>query len=1373
MFENYEATIKNIQPKLNLLSLNISSGNASGDTSLSKYAESYFIPILNTLIEGSPFEVMDVVNATTIDLKNDSASVQIQVSSENSINNKITKTLKKPFVASSKIKKPRLIFLFIAAQHTQVKKEETKNKLNQRAASKGYDFQFERDVIELSEFSILLVKIYEQKKDGFKKIEINDLEYIEQYLEGTTGLEKYLYRRQKKAFREGIFDASASEISGRERDLEELSNFYNQEEKKVFILAAEPGMGKTSLCYKFFEENNLDPFFFNESSATVIKELENNELFNQRKTLFFIDDLQNDVRKESFMDTLSRLANAKNNKAKFIITLRSENLLPKDSNLIGEGHYARFRRELVSEYQLGRLSDDTVRNIISGEINDSLDKDSYVSSTVKKIEGVPILLKHFIKCLREGKDLNTLTLDSQESHLVALVKGYIREIKETWRKESSELKDETLDQIVFLAALQNEIDVSELDSLFSKISQKAINSILQRFFIFVQKVFSPKISQKTINLVPRLVQRMADSSILFERRGEKRYRISPELFRDAILVYYFTENLDHIESFFLNLLNDAGRSNGNDQEHLKSILGRLAKLNNENLNSYKIGENTLSEIINKLKDEVFFKKKISNAGELYSLESKLKILSSIAYRDPVFVLDTLKQLYFEQFSNNEFFLNTIKNDFNSLKDLQETIKEQFQIIILNACDRISLDNSYELLMKYFKLFNNNLSFMEEAFRYLHYDFNEYGYYREKPLLRQKYFLDKLEKKLKELDSSKDQDNDFSFIYSGLQVLLGLECKPYSYYDSDRAYWYNHLWVYPSRDLTEIRTRATTGTQTLLRKIAIDEKKKIVIYKFLLHEFWFIKTHSRKENSPLDRVSELNQLFDFFLNELREFPSIELKAAILNTFRLYKDDEIKKEFFDKKSKLVSLAKDTKDNQEKLALFCSNEYLILDSDLDNQIKELIDSFPDIYKFIDTLIQAIEYCETKESYLSNGVIERITNYLQNRYTDQAKEIYDYIYANYNSHKYRFIDILVPFFSDEDFFYSLIEKLWNPDDIQSHGYLSWMLLHGRGSEIFKKEDLNYFQIMLSKKNRTALTRMSFSIYKYFDLSFPKTRKLIEKIWKLAEKDPSYSDLKQHILSFLFKDKNLNKKFKNKLKLFIEKFFMSRINPFDEDSWSLLNFIENYYGFEELLSLTIKIIKQNPKARAVFQSYENKNKSEEESVKHYIKVLDFYLSQNIQNINNRYSYHNLLGFFSPYEISSFYEQQVSNVLLSELNNYFDLIKGEDINKAKELLSFLTSRFYVDEKLCDFLVKAAIHIEKNLSEENLSAELTLIFNEEFLKNRGLTRRRLPQEEVYPADLEKRKVLENIINKYQPKLTDSRVLDFLKTALRNVGYDLEK
>lgn len=106
MFENYEATIKNIQPKLNLLSLNISSGNASGDTSLSKYAESYFIPILNTLIEGSPFEVMDVVNATTIDLKNDSASVQIQVSSENSINNKITKTLKKPFVASSKIKKP-------------------------------------------------------------------------------------------------------------------------------------------------------------------------------------------------------------------------------------------------------------------------------------------------------------------------------------------------------------------------------------------------------------------------------------------------------------------------------------------------------------------------------------------------------------------------------------------------------------------------------------------------------------------------------------------------------------------------------------------------------------------------------------------------------------------------------------------------------------------------------------------------------------------------------------------------------------------------------------------------------------------------------------------------------------------------------------------------------------------------------------------------------------------------------------------------------------------------------------------------------------------------------------------------------------------
>ncbi len=1348
MLEKYEATINNIQRHLTSLTLAVTAETSSGSTSLSKYAESYFKPILNILIEGSPFQVMKVVNATTIDLKNDSASVQIQISSENGINGKIKKTLEKPFTRSSTVKKPRLIFLFIAAQHTQPQKS-TKATLNKKATLKGYDFQFERDVIELSKFSTLLKKLYcyeeekSEKKDGFKKIEINDLEYIEQYLEGTTGLEKYLYRRQKKAFREGIFDASASEVSGRERDLEELSNFYNQEEKKVFILAAEPGMGKTSLCYKFFEENNLDPFFFNESSATVIKELENNELFNQRKTLFFIDDLQNDVRKESFMDTLSRLANAKNNKAKFIITLRSENLLPKDSNLIGEGHYARFRRELVSEYQLGRLSDDTVRSIISGEINDSLDKDSYVSSTVKKIEGVPILLKHFIKCLRDGKDLNTLTLDSQGSHLVALVKGYICEIKETWRKESSELKDETLDQIIFLTALQNEIDISELDPLF------------------------PRVSRESQGLLPKLITKAAQSHLLFQQINEVRYRIKPELFSDAILVDYFTEASYSITSFFLDLL-----ERDDNKKRLELIFDRLLKLKGEKLDFYKIGENTLSEIINKLKDEVFFKKKINSQEELYSIQLKLRILSSIAYRDPKFVLNTLEQLYSEQFSNNDFFLNTIKSNFNSLKDLQETIKEQFQIIMLNACDLISLDNSYELLMKYFKLFNNNLSFMEEAFRYLHYDFNEYGYYREKPLLRQRYFLDKLEKKLKELDIS--QDDDFSFIYSGLEVLLSSECKPYSYYESDRAYWCNRLWVYPSDDLIIIREDAFRMMQKLIKQIGINEQKKIKIYKFLLHEFWFIKIHSRKEDSPLDRVSELNQLFDFFINELKEFPSIELKAAILNTFRLYKDDEIKKEFSDKKYELVSLAQGTKDNQEKLALFCSNEYLILDSDLDNQIKELIDSFPDIYKFIDTLIQVLEDFKTKEwcYSFSNAVLERITSYIGNTLTNQAEAIYDYIFKEYNSYKYKFIDLLRPFFNKEDFFYSLMEKLWNPDDIQSHGYLSWMLMHGRDPKIFQEQekDLEYFQIMLKQRNRNALDRISFSIYKYFNVSFAKTRNLIEEAWKLAEQEPPHSHVKNNILSFLFEDKNLNEKFKNELKLFIDEFFTNRINPFDEDSIPLLNFIENYYGFEELLNFIRKILKQDSKTRIVYQSYKNESKSEEESAKRYIRVLDFYFSQNNKE---RYRYNYLLDYFSPYEISSFYEQQVSNVLLSEFNNYFDRIKGEDINKAKELLSFLTSRFYVDEKLCDFLVKAAIHIEKKLSEENLSAELTLIFNEEFLKNRGLTRRRLPQEEVYPADLEKRKVLENIINKYQPELTDSRVLDFLKTALRNVGYDLEK
>ena len=1341
--EEYTRIVGDIEKELNKLSLNITSGNDSGDTSLSKYAESYLIPILNILIEGSPFLVVKVVNNSTIDLKNGFASVQIQVSSEKRINTKIGNTLKRKIHPSSETSSPRLIFLFIGNNHTNPQIT-SKTKLEGTASKKGYDFQFERDVIELSKFSSLLKTLYEQKRDGFNKISLDNLNYIQKYLKGHTGLEEYLYSRQKETFREGVFEASASEVFGREKDLDKLRDFTDQKEKKVFILAAEPGMGKTSLCYKFFEENNLDPFFFKRASATKIKELENNELFNQRETLFFIDDLQNNITNEDFMETLSKLANAKNNKAKFIITLRSKNLLPKDSQLIGEGSYARFRQELVSEYQLNRLSDDIVREIISGEITVSpLDKDFYISSIVEKVAGTPVLLKHFINCLRQDKDINTLTLDGQENHLVFLVKNYISQIKKTWREAGSKLNDQTLDQIIFLAALQNEIDASELDSLF------------------------PEVSEKSPKLLPHLITKAAESHLLFEQRGEKRYRISPELFSDAILVYYFTEDSYDIKSFFLSLLNDTGRSNGNDQKRLESIFKRLLKLKGEKLDSYKIGENTLPEIINKLKEEVFFKKKINSPEQLYSIQSKLKILSSIAYRDPDFVLGTLKQLYDKQFHENEFFLKTINNASNSLKDLLEIIKEQFQIIMLNTQSIISLDDIYELLIKYFKLFNYDLSFMEEAFRYLHYDFNEYYYYREKPLLRQKYFLDKIEKKLEELDGFKDKDNDFSFIYSGLQVLLGLECKPYSYYDSERVFWYNHLWVYPSKDLIEIRTRAITGMQTLLREVSL-EKKKIKIYKFLLHEFWFIKTHSRKESSPLDRVPELNKLFDFFINELKEFPSIELKAAILNTFRLYKDDEIKKEFFDKKSKLVSLAKDTKDNQEKLALFCSNEYLILDSDLDNQIKELIDSFPDIYKFIDTLIQAIEYCETKESYLSNGVIERITNYLQNRYTDQAKEIYDYIYTNYNSHKYRFIDILVPFFSDEHFFYSLIEKLWNPDDIQSHGYLSWMLLHGRASEIFKEEDLNYFQIMLSKKNGTALTRMSFSIYKYFNVSFTKTRKLIEKIWKLAEEDPFHSDLKQHILNSLFRDKNVNGKFKDKLKLFIEEFFMSRINPFDEDSWSLLNFIENYYGFEELLSLTIKIIKQNPKTRAVFQSYENKNKSEEESVKHYIKVLDFYFSQNINDVD---LYDNLLDFFFPYEISSFCEQQVSNVLLSELNNYFDRIKGEDINKAKELLSFLTSRFYVDEKLCDFLVRASIYIEKNLSVENLSTELESIFNERFLNNRGLTRRKLAPEEVYPADLEKRKTLENIINKYQSENADSRVLDFLRKALNNVNYDL--
>jgi hypothetical protein len=116
----------------------------------------------------------------------------------------------------------------------------------------------------------------------------------------------------------------------------------------------------------------------------------------------------------------------------------------------------------------------------------------------------------------------------------------------------------------------------------------------------------PEVSKQSPGLLPKLITKAAKSHLLFQQINEVRYRIKPELFSDAILVDYFTEARYSITSFFLGLL---GRDD--NKKRLKLFFDRLLKLKGEKLDFHKIDENTLSEIINKLKDEVFFKKKLA------------------------------------------------------------------------------------------------------------------------------------------------------------------------------------------------------------------------------------------------------------------------------------------------------------------------------------------------------------------------------------------------------------------------------------------------------------------------------------------------------------------------------------------------------------------------------------------------------------------------------------------------------------------------------------------------------------------------------------------------------------------------------------------
>ena len=746
----------------------------------------------------------------------------------------------------------------------------------------------------------------------------------------------------------------------------------------------------------------------------------------------------------------------------------------------------------------------------------------------------------------------------------------------------------------------------------------------------------------------------------------------------------------------------------------------------------------------------FKSKDLNSRKSIADLENNLETLKTFTYKKPRLCFLAIRYLLQSQAQNPEFWQKeeTFALYSKSFKSVHDNIEVILSIATLNTHDISELDEIYDLLLFYKSKKLDNIIF-SKIFRYRVYDFYEYRYNPPSPCERQTYLVKKLKKIIEKGDLEKE---NLDHILSCCKTLLTLEFEAESYFDKyTHSFTYGRAYVIPNKTTKSIREDTLSILCQVYMKIRYTKDSELYFQEILRPLFFTAETKRNEYIYPQEQ--EVIIISEFLRTILDQKPNIFERSSILKQLKLFERKEIKDEYKDLIRELLSLSENVSTSKEKLELLFLDDYFSLKNNIDRVIKEIIEGYTEENLFFNDIIE-IKINLSDRDYTN---FSEIINHLSISNPELSRRMLQYIIEHYPDQSCSFAPLIRGNYSDDEYFYETLNRIWNLDYECAKAAVIWMLTHGRNQniELYRDDDLKYIEYVIENKILSAIGHTPFTLAKYILINPERTINIISKILKLG------GNVREDgfLLHSIFENKEIIQKHSDLIKEFV---FKDTIEFPIESHYieDILTFLESRYGFDTMFAYLIRKTefyesKEEFLALTLYKHYNNPHKDQIPQEIDFLKVIAWYTGLKVKS---RYFHRRLLEFLRPSSLQS-----------EEFKDGFKTIISK-ANDKKEMIIEICNTLDVYENKGEYIIALLIEIANELCDklQITREDLINIFGTNFIYNMGI-KTGFPGQ-PFPEDIRGRDLFISILEKYE---LHPQVKDLFLFAIKNIENDIAR
>jgi hypothetical protein len=516
---------------------------------------------------------------------------------------------------------------------------------------------------------------------------------------------------------------------------------------------------------------------------------------------------------------------------------------------------------------------------------------------------------------------------------------------------------------------------------------------------------------------------------------------------------------------------------------------------------------------------------------------------------------------------------------------------------------------------------------------------------------------------------------------------------------------------------------------------------------------FYTAKGKRRRFEFDQDQEVRYILNYIDALLSSNATIEERSQILKQIKLFGLKEIKEEYVELIKSIEEKASHSQDLMDRLYLLLTDDYFYLRNNLESQLLDIISKYQTWKSFMIDFVNVKKKLSVRELHSFWNSL----NVLIRHKKDGCKELFEYVYQNEKGLVHDFANLIQANHEDEKYFYEQVNRIWNFQDKASGRNTVWLLTHGRNDmhEKYRERDFIYFEKMLQNKDYEAIDRLIYTIWGYLYVNKEKTLKIISELFLMEEKFRH----KEHLIFTLFdENKHVADDFKNELREII---FSSALDIDINNHFYqyILNFLDNYFGYDELLKYLIRRIdhlqsKNEYLAFYVHQTYQNNKLAPEIRDDYFINVIEWYLTLSDPK---PLLHEKLVEFFRP-------SLEVTKELAQKMKAIVD-----KNSEHEELLQRIAESLYSFESINEERTLLCVYIaEKYLMIKGHNPKLLNdLFGSDLVYNTGSKSK--SGFGAFPQDIAKRDLLKKVLseNKMSPP-----VVNVLENALEKVKADIE-